>query len=44
LEVAGWPGVIGVRDSKGPDGTMLRSSPPEWDAFLGGAYAGVCGR
>jgi hypothetical protein len=33
-------GQIGVRDSKDPDGPVLRFTPAEWDAFLAGARRG----
>ena len=37
VEVAGLPdGVIGVRNSRDPDGPVLRFTPAEWRAFLGG--------
>ena len=41
VEVASLPnGGIGVRDSKDPEGAVLRFTPGEWDAFLGGARNG----
>ena len=41
LEVASLPdGEIGVRDSKDPDGAVLRFTRDEWHAFLGGARKG----
>jgi Domain of unknown function (DUF397) len=41
VEVASLPGGgIGVRDSKDPEGPVLRFTPGEWDAFLGGARNG----
>jgi hypothetical protein len=41
VEVAELPdGHIGVRDSKNPDGPVLRFTPGEWNAFLAGALAG----
>lgn len=41
IEVASLPdGQIGVRDSKDPDGAVLRFTPDEWQAFLGGARNG----
>jgi len=41
VEVASLPGGgIGVRDSKDPQGPVLRFTPSEWDAFLGGARNG----
>ena len=33
-------GQIGVRDSKNPEGAMLRFSRAEWHAFLDGARRG----
>jgi hypothetical protein len=33
-------GMIGIRNSKDPDGPVLRFTPGEWDAFLGGALRG----
>ncbi len=33
-------GHIGVRDSKNPNGGMLRFTPAEWAAFLGGVRNG----
>lgn len=32
--------VVYVRDSKDPDGPVLRFSPAEWDAFVAGVRAG----
>jgi hypothetical protein len=41
VEVAGLPsGGIGVRNSRDPEGGMLRFTPDEWRAFLGGARNG----
>ena len=41
VEVASLPaGEIGVRDSKDPEGPVLRFTPDEWQAFLGGARNG----
>lgn len=41
VEVADLPdGGVGVRDSKDPSGPVLRFTPDEWNAFLGGAYNG----
>lgn len=41
VEVASLPGGgIGVRDSKDPEGSVLRFTPGEWKAFLGGARNG----
>jgi len=33
-------GEIGVRDSKNPDGPVLRFTADEWRAFIGGARNG----
>jgi hypothetical protein len=41
VEVASLPdGQIGVRDSKDPDGAILRFTSAEWHAFLGGVQNG----
>ena len=40
VEVAMTDDVIGIRDSKNPDGPVLSFSPSEWDAFI----RGVTGR
>jgi hypothetical protein len=41
VEVASLPeGGIGVRDSKDAAGPVLRFTPGEWDAFLGGVRNG----
>jgi len=41
VEVAGLTdGGIGVRNSRDPQGGMLRFTPDEWRAFLGGARNG----
>jgi Domain of unknown function (DUF397) len=41
VEVAGLAGGgIGVRNSRDPQGGMLRFTPDEWRAFLGGARNG----
>ena len=41
VEVAGLGSdTIRVRDSKNPGGSILRFTPAEWDAFLGGARQG----
>lgn len=41
VEVAPLPdGGVGVRDSKDPGGPVLRFTPAEWKAFLGGVMAG----
>jgi len=33
-------GLIGVRDSKDPRGAVLRFTPAEWSAFVGGVRNG----
>lgn len=41
VEVASLPqGGIGVRDSKNTEGPILRFTPDEWSAFLGGVRNG----
>jgi hypothetical protein len=41
VEVANLPGgAIGVRDSKDAEGPVLRFTPDEWRAFLGGVRSG----
>lgn len=41
VEVAALPdGEIGVRNSRDPEGPVLRFTPDEWHAFLGGAKNG----
>jgi Domain of unknown function (DUF397) len=41
VEVAALPGGgIGVRDSKDAEGPVLRFTPGEWAAFLGGVRNG----
>ena len=41
LEVASLPGGgVAVRDSKDPSGPVLKFTPGEWQAFLGGARLG----
>jgi len=41
VEVASLPAdEIGVRDSKDPGGPVLRFTPGEWRAFLGGVRGG----
>jgi hypothetical protein len=34
------PGMVSVRDSKQPNGPILRFTPEEWAAFLDGARKG----
>lgn len=37
VEMAGLPGTeISVRNSKDPKGAVLKFTPDEWDAFIGG--------
>jgi Domain of unknown function (DUF397) len=44
VEVANLPdGMIGVRDSKDPQGAILRFTSGEWHAFLGGVRNGEFG-
>jgi hypothetical protein len=41
VEVSSLPdGEIGVRDSKDRKGPVLRFTPDEWNAFIGGARNG----
>ncbi len=41
VEVArNLPGIIGVRDSKDPQGPALIFSPAEWEAFTAGVRSG----
>lgn len=41
VEVANLPGdTVGVRNSRDPEGPVLRFTPDEWHAFLGGARNG----
>jgi len=41
VEVTGLPGgSVGVRNSRDPDGAVLRFTQSEWDAFLAGARLG----
>jgi hypothetical protein len=41
VEVADLPGrTIGLRNSRDPEGLVLRFTPDEWTAFLGGARNG----
>jgi hypothetical protein len=41
VEVAGLSSdLIGVRDSQNPRGAVLRFSPADWDAFVGGVREG----
>ena len=41
VEVANYPGGdVAVRNSRFPDGPVLRFTPAEWHAFMGGAHKG----
>jgi hypothetical protein len=41
VEITTLPdGMIGVRDSKNPEGPVLRFTSGEWNAFLAGAQRG----
>ena len=41
VEVTGLPnGEVGVRNSRDPEGPVLRFTANEWQAFLGGARNG----
>jgi Domain of unknown function (DUF397) len=40
VEIAETPEVIGVRDTKDPEGPVLRFSPEEWGAFVAGVRNG----
>ena len=41
VEIAGLlDGEVGVRNSRDPEGPVLRFTPDEWHAFLGGARNG----
>jgi hypothetical protein len=40
VELAPVDGMIAIRDSKDPDGPILRYTPAEWQAFLDGAKTG----
>lgn len=40
VEVAHEGGEVLVRDSKDPDGPVLRFDPAEWEAFIGGVDDG----
>lgn len=40
VEVAEQPGAVAVRDSKDPDGAMLRFQSSTWSHFIAGVKAG----
>ncbi|OUC99192.1 DUF397 domain-containing protein [Streptosporangium minutum] len=45
VEVAdNLPGVVGVRDSKDPEGPALLFTPAEWRTFVGGVKSGAFDR
>ncbi|MET8340281.1 DUF397 domain-containing protein [Streptosporangium canum] len=45
VEVAdNLPGVVGVRDSRDPDGPKLLFTPAEWRSFIGGVKSGAFDR
>ena len=43
VEVADFPGEPAVRDSKDPDGPVLRFTPQAWTAFVSEVRSGACG-
>lgn len=44
VEVAFGPQDVFVRDSKDPDGPVLKFTPDEWAAFIAGVSAGEFSR
>jgi Domain of unknown function (DUF397) len=40
VELAPAEGMVAIRDSKNPDGPILRYTAAEWHAFLDGAKKG----
>jgi hypothetical protein len=40
VEVASHAGLIGIRDSKNPDGAALTLTPRAWHAFVRGMKSG----
>jgi hypothetical protein len=45
VEVAYFPGgTVGVRDSKDKAGPVLKFTPGEWSAFVGGVHDGEFGQ
>jgi hypothetical protein len=34
------PGIVAVRDSKDPDGSVLEFPPDDWRTFIGAAHNG----
>jgi hypothetical protein len=40
VEAAAWGGGVAVRDSKDPDGPVLRFTMEEWTAFVAGVREG----
>lgn len=43
VEVAAAPGVVGVRDSKDPDGARLALAPAAWRSLLDSVKTGKLG-
>jgi Domain of unknown function (DUF397) len=41
VEVAELPSAVAVRDSKDPDGPVLRFDAQSWQVFVGAVRAGV---
>jgi Domain of unknown function (DUF397) len=41
VEIAELPDLVAVRDSKNPAGPVLRFTPSQWQAFIGGAKDGA---
>lgn len=44
VEVAAYPDLVLVRDSKSPDGPVLRFAAPAFQTFLRDAASGVLGQ
>jgi hypothetical protein len=44
VEVAALPGAVAVRDSKDPEGPVLRFDAGAWCEFIGSIQAGVFDR
>ena len=44
VEAAAWSGTrVDVRDSKNPQGALLRFTPVQWNAFVAGVRSGALG-
>jgi hypothetical protein len=44
VEAAAWSGTrVDVRDSKNPQGVLLRFTPVQWNAFVAGVRSGALG-